>query len=68
MHNGFQVLDTSAASVRCAARYERHASLAYGVDWWRHPSALHASTPVVGSCSFYDRVFHLWRSALDTAA
>ncbi|KAJ0397533.1 hypothetical protein P43SY_003394 [Pythium insidiosum] len=62
MHNGFQVLQTQAdQTLTRATSYERHQSLAYGVDWWRDRRALEAAEPVVASCSFYDHVFHVWR-------
>lgn len=67
MHNGFQVLKTDAArgAVTQALHYGRHESLAYGVDWWRDARSLAAAAPVVGSCSFYDHVFHVWRRPLE---
>ncbi|GMF63815.1 unnamed protein product [Phytophthora fragariaefolia] len=67
MHNGFQVLELTAgeSDLRKAASYDRHDSLAYGVDWWLHPAALVAKAPVVGSASFYDHVFHVWRYPLE---
>ncbi|KAG6618953.1 uncharacterized protein IUM83_01503 [Phytophthora cinnamomi] len=70
MHNGFQVLELAAgdSKLRRAASYDRHDSLAYGVDWWLHPAALAAKAPVVGSASFYDHVFHVWRQTLDLSA
>ena len=66
MHNGFQVLELgpSKSSLRMAASYDRHDSLAYGVDWWQHPAALSANAPVIGSASFYDHSFHVWRQPL----
>ncbi|CAH0520650.1 unnamed protein product [Peronospora belbahrii] len=49
MHNGFQVLDfmTGNSTLRKVASYDRHDSLAYGVDWWLHPAALMAKAPIV---------------------
>ncbi|CAI5732929.1 unnamed protein product [Hyaloperonospora brassicae] len=66
MHNGFQVLELgpNKSSLRLAASYDRHDSLAYGVDWWQHPAALSAKAPVIGSTSFYDHAFHVWRQPL----
>lgn len=63
MHNGFQVLELGASSLDQVVSYDRHESLAYGVDWWLHPSALDARAPVVGSASFYDHAFHVWRKS-----
>jgi diphthamide biosynthesis protein 7 len=37
----------------------RHTSLAYGVDWSHHTKAQGGS--LVGSCSFYDKTFSVWR-------
>lgn len=66
MHNGFHVLaaENGGSAVRGLATYDRHASLAYGVDWWRHPGELQSAAPVIGSCSFYDHTFHVWRRPL----
>ncbi|TDH73156.1 uncharacterized protein CCR75_009136 [Bremia lactucae] len=66
MDNGFQVLELAAsdAQVNKVASYTNHKSLAYGVDWWLHPASLQASAPVVGSVSFYDHAFHIWRSSI----
>lgn len=69
MHSGFQVLETRATSqdrdtLTQTLRYDQHESLAYGVDWWRDPASLASAAPVVGSCSFYDRAFHVWRHPL----
>jgi diphthamide biosynthesis protein 7 len=70
MHNGFQVLQLAAGetALHKAASYERHDSLAYGVDWWLHPAALQAKAPVVGSASFYDHAFHVWREPLEASS
>ncbi|KAI9906334.1 hypothetical protein PsorP6_003427 [Peronosclerospora sorghi] len=66
MHNGFQVLELAAdkSKLHKAASYDCHDSLAYGVDWCLLPGALRANAPVVGSASFYDHAFHLWRQPL----
>ncbi|GLD94328.1 hypothetical protein PINS_up002939 [Pythium insidiosum] len=62
MHNGFQVLETQAdKTLAPVTTYDRHQSLAYGVDWWRDRRSLESAAPVVASCSFYDHVFHVWR-------
>ncbi|OWY97310.1 hypothetical protein PHMEG_00032197 [Phytophthora megakarya] len=69
MHNGFQVLELAGESnLRKAVSYDRHDSLAYGVDWWLHPTALQAKAPVIGSASFYDHVFHVWSASLDLSS
>lgn len=68
MHNGFQVLELAdETKLLKATSYDRHDSLAYGVDWWLHPAALQAKAPVVGSASFYDHVFHVWRQQLGSS-
>jgi diphthamide biosynthesis protein 7 len=77
MHNGFHVLQTKSdsivnvneegpliSSIDQVAHFKKHESLAYGVDWWRDIETLNSSSPVVGSCSFYDHVFHVWRISL----
>ncbi|CEG35835.1 Uncharacterized conserved protein [Plasmopara halstedii] len=67
MHNGFQVLKLAKDATKLvkAASYNSHNSLAYGADWWLHPVALQAKAPIVGSASFYDHVFHVWRRSLE---
>jgi diphthamide biosynthesis protein 7 len=42
--------------------FEKHASMAYGVDWSYEcvNSGAGAGETLVGSCSFYDHVLHLW--------
>jgi len=48
---------------RIVRTFEKHESMAYGVDWSYkgvHSSSVAGET-VVGSCSFYDHVLHLWR-------
>uniref|UniRef100_A0AAV1UK99 methylated diphthine methylhydrolase n=1 Tax=Peronospora matthiolae TaxID=2874970 RepID=A0AAV1UK99_9STRA len=70
MHNGFHVLELVAdkSSLRIVASYDRHDSLAYGVDWWQHPATLPANAPIIGSASFYDHTFHVWRRPLQTGS
>lgn len=41
--------------------YDKHESLAYGVDWISHPKNLTCAQPLVASASFYDHCLHLWR-------
>ncbi|RMX62166.1 hypothetical protein DD238_003603 [Peronospora effusa] len=69
MHNGFQVLELEAnkSKLHKVVSYDRHNSLAYGVDWWLHPAALSAKAPVVGSASFYDHIYHVWRQPLQSS-
>ncbi|POM66807.1 Wd-40 repeat-containing protein [Phytophthora palmivora] len=69
MHNGFHVLELESETKLCkAANYDRHDSLAYGVDWWLHPIGLQAKAPVIGSASFYDHVFHVWCLPLNSSS
>nr|CCA15767.1 conserved hypothetical protein [Albugo laibachii Nc14] len=61
MHNGFQIVSSKSGSppaIHC--HYTEHGSLAYGVDWW-NPKKPIMEYQIVGSCSFYDKEFHLWR-------
>ncbi len=48
---------------RIVRTFEKHESMVYGVDW--SYKGVHSSSgaeeTVVGSCSFYDHVLHLWR-------
>lgn len=68
MHAGVRVLNVSSRSdvpgiaEGVVAKYTRHASMAYGVDWCRLEHSLNARTPVVASCSFYDNLLCLWRT------
>jgi len=46
---------------RIVRTFEEHESMTYGVDWsYRGDGAL--GETVIGSCSFYDHVLHLWRA------
>ena len=49
---------------RIVRTFEKHESMVHGVDWSYkgvHSSSDDAEETVVGSCSFYDHVLHLWR-------
>ena len=48
---------------RIVRTFEKHESMVYGVDWSYKGihSGSGAEETVVGSCSFYDHVLHLWR-------
>ena len=54
---------------RIVRTFEKHESMVYGVDWSYkdvHPSSGASASAgiwetVIGSCSFYDHVLHLWR-------
>ncbi|KAF8489573.1 WD40-repeat-containing domain protein [Gautieria morchelliformis] len=69
MHDGFKVVDfdpltsndtNPSCSWRISARFDRHESLAYGVDWSHAPASEKGS--LIASCSFYDHSLHLWRA------
>ncbi|EPT04340.1 hypothetical protein FOMPIDRAFT_1140860 [Fomitopsis schrenkii] len=72
MYDGFKVVrfggisdagDFNTASVgawEVIKRFDKHESLAYGVDWsFAEPKA--DGDTLVASCSFYDHTMHLWR-------
>lgn len=64
MHNGFQIVSSNLGSLLTThAHYTKHESLAYGVDWW-YCKKSSAKYHTVGSCSFYDKKFHLWRCTI----
>lgn len=41
-------------------RFDGHESLAYGADWSRAEDG--GGGTLVGSCSFYDHLMHIWRA------
>ncbi|KAL6076316.1 WD repeat-containing protein 85 [Balamuthia mandrillaris] len=63
MHADFQIVRFSPSSaspmetVLTYAGKHRQGALAYGIDWSHSPP----SSSVLGSCSFYDRCFTLWK-------
>jgi diphthamide biosynthesis protein 7 len=61
MHRGFFVMEWSGGNnVDERLHYTGyHQSLAYGVDWSYQTGA--TGTSLLGSCSFYDKVFSLWQ-------
>ncbi|XP_054719625.1 diphthine methyltransferase-like [Uloborus diversus] len=73
MHNGFHVLSTKDTQLNLKLHYEKHESLAYGVDWC-HVSECHKTKDnelcsslknqslrnIISSCSFYDKLLTVW--------
>ncbi|KAJ2559781.1 hypothetical protein EV175_000166 [Coemansia sp. RSA 1933] len=61
MYNGFHVLDVAAGSIRHCTSFMDHTSIAYGADWCQERGGEGDDGWLVGTCSFYDRIVHLWR-------
>ncbi|KAJ2359140.1 hypothetical protein GGF43_000306 [Coemansia sp. RSA 2618] len=59
MYNGFHVLDTGGTGIELSASFMQHTSIAYGADWCQSPDD---SDELVGTCSFYDHMVHVWRN------
>lgn len=74
MYGGFRVikldqpeswLPTEGETVRQweqTALFDKHESIAYGVDWQRGAESTSTSDSLIASCSFYDHLMHLWRA------
>lgn len=68
MHDGFKVIDfkdvgqsATPNTLACiSSRFDRHESLAYGVDWSFAPPTKEGT--LIASCSFYDQSLYLWRA------
>ncbi|KAJ2586076.1 hypothetical protein IWW49_004221, partial [Coemansia sp. RSA 1797] len=60
MYNGFHVLDVGE-KVACSASFMDHTSIAYGADWCQSQKP-DSEDMLVGTCSFYDHVVHVWRN------
>lgn len=43
-------------------RFDKHESIAYGVDWSRQQIEALGSRSVIASCSFYDHLMHMWHA------
>lgn len=63
MHGGACVLKyEEGRGWKKKAGYDGHASMVYGIDWWRGGRHMEtAGTGVLISASFYDRALHLWQ-------
>jgi len=62
MHAGFSILQTDSAmsSIRTLVTYTAQESLAYGADWMQSDPTGTAQSDVVATCSFYDKLLHIW--------
>ena len=55
MYNGFHVVSVESQDVMIKVdSYMKHESIAYGADW-----SFGLDRDLIGTCSFYDHVFHL---------
>ncbi|ORX79588.1 WD40 repeat-like protein [Anaeromyces robustus] len=64
MYNGFHIFDIDYNSVGENAiteicSYDKHESIAYGVDWCQYNNDT-CKNQMLGTCSFYDHLFHIW--------
>jgi len=65
MYNGFHIYNIDLNSVESnegiteICSYTKHESIAYGIDWCRYRNSI-LNKQIVGTCSFYDHLFHLW--------
>ncbi|XP_066914341.1 diphthine methyltransferase-like [Clytia hemisphaerica] len=67
MHNGFKVInyDNDLANPVLQSSYEKHESLAYGVDWcldYEQQKNDNKDETVIASCSFYDKLLTVWKT------
>jgi diphthamide biosynthesis protein 7 len=75
MHGGFRVINLDRPESwlslegeipvrewKQTALFDKHESIAYGVDWQRKAMATATNDSLIASCSFYDHLLHLWRA------
>lgn len=62
MHNGFAIANIGGEGVEVVETYNKHGSLAYGVDWQRGNSHANGNKgrQLVATYSFYDRLLRMW--------
>jgi diphthine methyl ester acylhydrolase len=60
MYNGFHVYKAAVGynKLEEVGDYAEHKSIAYGADWSRRNG-------LIGTCSFYDHQFHVWKLPTD---
>lgn len=67
MHNGYKVIDflNELNEPSIILSYDKHESLAYGVDWCLDPiQSGHCSKETIfASCSFYDKLLTVWKNS-----
>lgn len=68
MHAGFAVLRAKPtdSSLAVEEEYPHQKTLAYGADWCREVAPDGRST--VATCSFYDRLVHVWSPGVKAEA
>lgn len=59
-HDDFPEPSESAQEWDIVTRFDKHSSLAYGVDW-SHQCLEKDERSLIASCSFYDHILHTWR-------
>lgn len=78
MHGGFNIVNIGDALTAVDAcqywtagedegctittRFDKHESIAYGVDWSSQHIQSLGQKSVIASCSFYDHLLHLWQA------